>query len=78
MVFLVFPHPTNIYWQLLTSYTGLSLPVSVNELQRKLEEEVDRRRGEWEQEQGHDISKDEVLTETSQKALLENEGKTKL
>ncbi|KAL7645094.1 UNVERIFIED_CONTAM: hypothetical protein RMT77_003472 [Armadillidium vulgare] len=54
--------------------TGLSLPVSVNELQRKLEEEVDRRRGQWEQEQGKNISNDEVLTGSPTKVSSDSEG----
>lgn len=55
---------------------GLSLPVSVNELQRKLEEEVDRRRGQWEEEQGKSINEEEILTSgEQQKPTGESEGK---
>lgn len=40
---------------------GLSVPVSVNELQRKLEEEVEKRREEWEAGQGKDSIREEAL-----------------
>ncbi|KAK4312451.1 hypothetical protein Pmani_016138 [Petrolisthes manimaculis] len=48
--------------------------VSVNELQKKLEEEVDRRREKWEEEQGRHISGDEALMASTKKNLVQHEG----
>ena len=54
--------------------SGLSVPVSVNELQRKLEEEVDRRRELWEEEQGKNITREECLTSATQQKRLDIDG----
>lgn len=54
--------------------SGLSLPVSVNELQKKLEEEVDRRRERWEEEQGKHLSGEEALMSSTRKNLGQQEG----
>lgn len=54
--------------------SGLSLPVSVNELQKKLEEEVDRRRERWEEEQGKHLSGEEALMSSTRKNLVQQEG----
>ncbi|XP_042217877.1 potassium channel subfamily T member 2-like isoform X2 [Homarus americanus] len=48
--------------------------VSVNELQKKLEEEVDRRREKWEEEQGRHISGEEALMASTRKNLVHQEG----
>ncbi|XP_066945935.1 potassium channel subfamily T member 2 isoform X4 [Macrobrachium rosenbergii] len=48
--------------------------VSVNELQKKLEEEVDRRRERWEEEQGRHISGEEVLMTSTRRNLALQEG----
>ncbi|XP_069179342.1 potassium channel subfamily T member 2 isoform X5 [Procambarus clarkii] len=48
--------------------------VSVNELQKKLEEEVDRRREKWEEEQGRHISGEEALMASTRKNLVQQEG----
>lgn len=54
--------------------SGLSLPVSVNELQKKLEEEVDRRREKWEEEQGRHITREEALVSSTKQKLNQEEG----
>ncbi|CAL4058748.1 unnamed protein product, partial [Meganyctiphanes norvegica] len=48
--------------------------VSVNELQKKLEEEVDRRREQWEEEQGKDLTGEEALMASTKKNLHKQEG----
>ncbi|XP_069948561.1 potassium channel subfamily T member 2 isoform X2 [Cherax quadricarinatus] len=48
--------------------------VSVNELQKKLEEEVDRRREKWEEEQGRHISGEEALMSSTRRNLIQQEG----
>ncbi|XP_068216302.1 LOW QUALITY PROTEIN: potassium channel subfamily T member 2-like [Palaemon carinicauda] len=48
--------------------------VSVNELQKKLEEEVDRRREKWEEEQGRHIAGDEALMSSTRRNLALQEG----
>ncbi|XP_069990778.1 potassium channel subfamily T member 2 isoform X11 [Penaeus vannamei] len=48
--------------------------VSVNELQKKLEEEVDRRRERWEEEQGKHLSGEEALMSSTRKNLVQQEG----
>lgn len=54
--------------------SGLSLPVSVNELQKKLEEEVDRRREKWEEEQGRNITREEALVTSIKQNFNQEEG----
>lgn len=58
--------------------SGLSLPVSVNELQKKLEEEVDRRREKWEEEQGRHITREEALVTSTKQKLNQEEGECEL
>ncbi|XP_063591264.1 potassium channel subfamily T member 2-like isoform X8 [Penaeus indicus] len=48
--------------------------VSVNELQKKLEEEVDRRRERWEEEQGKHLSGEEALMSSTRRNLIQQEG----
>ncbi|XP_050736138.1 potassium channel subfamily T member 2-like isoform X8 [Eriocheir sinensis] len=50
--------------------------VSVNELQKKLEEEVDRRRERWEEEQGRHITREEALVTSTQQKLNQEEGES--
>ncbi|XP_045137419.1 potassium channel subfamily T member 2-like isoform X9 [Portunus trituberculatus] len=50
--------------------------VSVNELQKKLEEEVDRRREKWEEEQGRHITREEALVTSTKQKLIQEEGES--
>ncbi|KAK7078233.1 potassium channel, subfamily T, member 2 [Halocaridina rubra] len=50
------------------------MAVSVNELQKKLEEEVDRRRERWEEEQGRHITGEEALMSSTRRNLALQEG----